>query len=434
MAGARGPTNGRWTPPHHDPDAAMRVAIVHHWWLSQRGGEAVVMALAQMYPDADLHLHVCDEALVRTALGPGYRGRIVQTFIGRLPGARRHYQKYLPLMPLACEQLDLSPYDLVLSIESGPAKGVVTRPDALHICYCNSPMRYVWDMYHEYRNRRGWLVRTLFPWVAHYLRLWDRASADRVDHFVANSAFVAARIRKFYRRDAHVVHPPVNVQDFSANQPRGRHYLVLGQLVPYKRVELAVRAFNELGLPLVVIGEGEEAAALKAIAHPNIRLLGRQPFDVVREQLQTCRALVFPGVEDFGIVPVEAMAAGAPVIAFARGGALETVVDGVTGCLFHEQTVEALKAAVERIESGALTIDPGVARQHAQEFTVARFKQEMQAHIEAALQAEALTGANVAAPRLSAVHRAEAPVVLRHADVDELAAKPHPLGRKRAAS
>jgi hypothetical protein len=192
--------------------------------LSNRGGEAVVSALAELYPDADLFVHVCDEALVRETLGPRFRGRIVQSFIARLPGARRHYQKYLPLMPLASEQLDLSAYDLVLSSESGPAKGVITRPDALHICYCHSPMRYVWDMYHDYRNGAGRVVRALWPPIAHYLRLWDRASADRVDAFVANSAFVAARVRKLYRRDAAVVHPPVDAIAFDPRQPRGDHY------------------------------------------------------------------------------------------------------------------------------------------------------------------------------------------------------------------
>ena len=376
----------------------MKVAIVHYWWLSNRGGEAVVKALVRMHPEADLFLHVCDEALVRAALGPGFRGRIVQTFIARLPGARRHYQKYLPLMPLALEQLDLTAYDLVLSSESGPAKGVVTRPDAVHICYCHSPMRYVWDLYPEYRNASGRIVRALFPFVAHYLRVWDRVAADRVDHFVANSAFVAARIRKFYRRDSRVVHPPVDVQAFDAGAVRGDHYLVLGQLVGYKRADLAVDAFNELGLPLTVIGEGEQFTLLKSRARPNVTLLGRQPFDVIRQHLQTCRALVFPGVEDFGIVPVEAMAAGAPVIAYARGGALETVVDGVTGCLFHEQTVAALKAAVEQIEWGDLAIDPAAARRHAHRFDVAVFEREMRALIDAAMR----PGAKVSPLRVAA--------------------------------
>jgi glycosyltransferase involved in cell wall biosynthesis len=364
----------------------MKIALVHYWWLSNRGGEAVVTALARLFPQADLYLHVADEALVRETLGPHWRGRVVQSFIARLPGARRHYQKYLPLMPLALEQLDLTPYDLVISSESGPAKGVITRPDAAHVCYCHSPMRYLWDLYAEYRGGAGALVRALYPPVAHYLRLWDHASAARVDHFVANSAFVASRIRKVYRRDARIVHPPVNVGALRADRLRGRHYLLLGQLVPYKRADLAVHAFNTLGLPLRVIGEGEQFAALRRIAGPTITLLGRQPTERVREELQSCRALVFPGVEDFGIVPVEAMAAGAPVIAYARGGALETVIDGVTGVLFHEQTVPALCAAVEAIEAGRVVIDPLVAHRHAAAFGVERFEREIRAEIDRALR------------------------------------------------
>ena len=399
----------------------MRVAIVHYWWLSNRGGEAVVSAFAQLYPEADLFVHVCDEMLVRETLGPRFRGRIEQTFIARLPGARKHYQKYLPLMPMASEQLDLSAYDLVISSESGPAKGVITRPDALHICYCHSPMRYVWDMYHDYRNSAGRVVRTLWPPIAHYLRLWDRASADRVDVFVANSAFVASRIRKLYRRDATVVHPPVDVLAFDPDQPRGDHYLLLGQLVRYKRAELAVQAFNELGLPLTVIGEGEQMAELQRLARPNVRMVGRQPFEVIRQQLQSCRALVFPGVEDFGIVPVEAMAAGAPVIAYARGGARETVRDGITGVWFDEQSVDALKVAVRRIESGALRFDPQVLHRHALAFDRARFLLEMQALIQRALR-EASAGVALAKP----------PVVFGHADVDEAAiqrGRAHGTGR-----
>ncbi len=364
----------------------MKVALVHYWWLSNRGGEAVMRALSEMYPQADVIVHVGDEALIRDTLGPGFQGRVVQSFISRLPGAKRHYQKYLPLMPLASEQLDLTAYDLVISSEAGPAKGVITRPDALHLCYCHSPMRYVWDMYHEYRASAGPVVRALFPLVAHYLRLWDRASADRVDHFVANAHFVAKRIHKFYRRGSTVIHPPVQADAFDPNQPREDFYLVLGQLVPYKRADLAVQAFTQLGLPLVVIGEGEQRDQLQRLAGPQVRLLGRQPFEVVKDHLQRCKALVFPGLEDFGIVPVEAMAAGAPVVAYGRGGALETVFDGRTGVHFAEQSVHSLVQAVQRIESG-LRFDPQSLHAHAKTFDTARFKAEMAALIEQQLRA-----------------------------------------------
>jgi glycosyltransferase involved in cell wall biosynthesis len=369
----------------------MKVAVVHYWWLSNRGGEAVVSALIELFPHADLFVHVCDEALVRETLGPNFKGRIITSFISRLPGAKRHYQKYLPFMPMALEQLDLSAYDLVISSESGPAKGVVTRPDAMHICYCHSPMRYVWDMYHEYVSRAGRLVRTLFPAIAHWLRVWDRVAADRVDVFVANSSFIAARIRKFYRREAEIIFPPVSTAAFSHEQPRGDYYLCLGQLVAYKRADIAVDAFNRLQLPLVVIGEGETFDELKARAGANVTFLGRQPFSVVKQHLEHCKGLIFPGVEDFGIVPVEAMASGAPVIAYGRGGALDTVVDGQTGILFHEQTVDALADAVRKVESGAVRFAPEVLRRHALGFDKEIFKQRIRALVERVMPA---AGAN----------------------------------------
>ncbi len=363
-----------------------KVAIVHYWWLSNRGGEAVVSAIAEMYPHADLFVHVCDEALVKETLGPNFKGRIVQSFISRLPGAAKHYQKYLPLMPMALEQLDLSEYDLVISCESGPAKGVITRPDALHVCYCNSPMRYVWDMYHSYLGDAGWLIRKLFPFVAHWLRIWDRASADRVDHFLANSTFIASRIRKFYRRESQVVFPPVNVKAFNHQRERSDFYLCLGQLVPYKRADMVVEVFTKLGLPLVVIGEGELFDRLSATAGPNVKMLGRQPFGVVKDHLERCKALVFPGLEDFGIVPVEAMASGAPVIAYGKGGALDTVVHGRTGVLFEEQSNACFEQAINDFTGGAYSFDPEVLRFHAATFDKSVFQKNLIEAVDAAWQ------------------------------------------------
>ena len=363
----------------------MKVAIIHYWWLSNRGGEAVCSALAEIYPNADLFIHVCNEEVVRKALPINFKGQIKTTFISRLPGAKKHYQKYLPLMPLALEQLDLSAYDLIISSESGPAKGVITRPDAVHICYCHSPMRYVWDMYHEYRKTAGRAIKSLFPFIAHYLRIWDRLSADRVDHFIANSKFITSRIKKFYRRDADVIYPPVNTTEFSHEQVRGDFYLCLGQLVPYKKADLAVDAFNKLGLPLVVVGEGELFEALKSRAGDNVTLMGRQPFPIIKDLLERCRGLIFPGVEDFGIVPVEAMAAGAPVIAYAKGGALETVIHGHTGVHFHEQSVDALMVAVQQVESGEFTFTPAQLHEHAAGFDKSVFKQKIKAFVDKAL-------------------------------------------------
>lgn len=363
----------------------MKVAIIHYWWMSNRGGEAVCSAIAELYPDADIFIHVCDEQVVRQALPANFKGNLYRTFISKLPKARKHYQKYLPLMPLALEQLDLSDYDLIISSESGPAKGVITRPDSVHICYCHSPMRYVWDMYHEYLSGAGRFVRTLFPVIAHWLRVWDRLSADRVDYFIANSTFVASRIRKFYRRESEIIYPPVNVSDFNPKLERSDFYLCLGQLVAYKRADMAVEAFNRLELPLVVVGEGELLEPLKKIAGPNVKLMGRQPFSVIQDLLQRCRGLIFPGIEDFGIVPVEAMAAGAPVVAYGKGGALDTVIHGKTGILFHEQSVEALIEAVGRLEHGEFDFSPSEMHLHAQGFAKPVFQRNIKAFVDKAL-------------------------------------------------
>ena len=363
----------------------MKVAIVHYWWLSNRGGEAVCSTLVELFPKADIFLHVCNEEVVRQSLPENFTGNIHTTFISRLPGAKRHYQKYLPLMPLALEQLDLTPYDLVISSESGPAKGVITRPDALHVCYCHSPMRYVWDMYHQYLASAGPIVRALYPLIAHRLLMWDRLSADRVDYFIANSSFIASRIRKYYRRESEIIFPPVNTSEFSHQAERGDFYLCLGQLVAYKRADLAVEAFNRLGLPLVVVGEGELFEGLQAKAGANVRLMGRQPFPVIKDLLQRCRGLIFPGMEDFGIVPVEAMAAGAPVIAYGKGGALETVIHGKTGILFHEQTVDALVHAVQQLENGEFTFSPALLHEHAAAFDKNIFQRRVKGFIDRAL-------------------------------------------------
>lgn len=369
----------------------MKVAILHYWWVTERGGEAVVKAITELYPDADLYLHVYDKEVLRKSIGESFKGSIKTTFISKLPGATKHYQKYLPLMPLALEQLDLTEYDLIISSESGPAKGVITRPDALHVCYCHSPMRYVWDMYHDYLQGAGRIIRLLFPLVAHWLRVWDRASADRVDFFIANSTFVSSRIRKFYRRESEVLFPPVNVRLFDHTRQRENFYLYLGQLVPYKRADLVVDAFNQLDLPLVIIGEGELYEEIKSKGKPNIKVLGRQSFEVVKDHLERCKALVFPGLEDFGIVPVEAMAAGAPVIAYKKGGVMDTVIEGKTGVLFDEQSVEELKSAILKVENSVVLFEASVLKAHAVQFEKAVFQQKLKEFIDHKLQ---LTASN----------------------------------------
>jgi glycosyltransferase involved in cell wall biosynthesis len=349
----------------------MKIAIVHYWITSWRGGEKVLEALVKRFPDADVYTHVYDPEVV--AASPLAGKTIRTTFIHRLPFAKRLYQKYLPLMPIALEQLDLSGYDLVISTESGPAKGVIVPPETAHICYCFTPMRYVWDMYHEYLAHAGWFTRLMMRPMIHYLRLWDRLSADRVDHFLADSAFVAKRINKFYRREAEVLYPPIEIDEFQLSETHEGFYLIVGALVRYKKADLAVRAFNQLGLPLVVIGDGELFDEIRATAGPNVKVLGRRSRAEILDHYRRCKALLFPGVEDFGIVPLEAMATGKPVIAYGRGGALETVIDGVTGLHFHEQTEAGLKAAVQRIESDEARFDATAIRAHAASFDIAHF-------------------------------------------------------------
>ena len=288
-------------------------------------------------------------------------------------------------MPRALEEIDLTGYDLVISSEAGPAKGVIAPPDAPHLCYCHSPMRYLWDQYHVYRDGAGALTRALMPVLAHRLRQWDVTSAARVDGFAANSTHVAARVSKYWRRAADIVPPPVAVADF-APAPRaglGDFYLWAGELAPYKRPDLAVEAFTRTGQKLVVIGGPEKTRkALAAQAGPNVTFLGQVPFDVLKDHMARCRALIFPGEEDFGIVPVEVMASGRPVIAYGRGGALDTVIDGETGLLFRTQSVEALIDAVERFEaSGLADADPAALVAHAAHFDEAAFRRGITASL-----------------------------------------------------
>ncbi len=352
----------------------MRVALVHYWLVGMRGGEKVLEALCELFPEADIYTHVHDAESISATIN---RHRIHTSFIAGLPRAKRWYQRYLPFMPLALEQFDLRGYDLVISSESGPAKGVIVAPDATHICYCHSPMRYLWDMYHDYLDQVGPVTRLLMRPLLHRMRMWDVTSAARVDHFIANSAWVAARIRKYWRREAEVIPPPVETRDFAPSAERGDFYLCVGQLVGYKRVDLAVEAFRRLDRRLVVIGEGEQSRRLRETASPNVEFLGWQSFASIRDHYARCRALIFPGVEDFGIVPVEAMASGRPVIAYRKGGALESVREDVTGLFFDAQTPEALAAAVRRFEEREASFDAERIVAHARGFDREVFKQRI---------------------------------------------------------
>jgi glycosyltransferase involved in cell wall biosynthesis len=360
-----------------------RVAIVHYWFVAHRGGERVVESIASMFPQADLFSLVVDPESLPASL----RARSIHTsFLQNIPGIRRWHRRFLPLYPLALEQFDLSSYDLVLTSESGPAKGVLTSASTCHVCYCHSPMRYLWDFYHHYKNGGsfGALSRPFFTLASHYLRLWDSASADRVDYFAANSRNVASRIRKHYRRDSRVIYPPVNIHAGYLADQTGDYYLAVSQLVDYKRIDLAIAACNRLGRHLHIVGSGEQYSRLRKLAGSSIHFLGALSDAELHKQYAHCRALLFPGEEDFGIVPVEALSFGRPVIAFARGGVTESVrgfcagspaaPENSSGIFFREQSVDALIHAIQEFERVEHVFSPFLIRQQAERFSPEQFQ------------------------------------------------------------
>ncbi len=357
----------------------MKTAIVVDWLTQMGGAERVVLAIKELFPEAPIYATVYNPDTVDRV----FHDMDVRTsFIQRLPGAKKSYQKYLPLMPTAVEQFDLSEFDLVISSSSSMAKGILTRAETVHVCYCHTPMRYAWDFYHEYLNGPdvGWLKRKVIPWLMNYIRMWDRLTADRVDYFIANSETVARRIKKHYHRDSVVINPPVEASFFTPGDIDEDYFLVISRLVPYKRVDMAIQACNELGLPLRVIGTGPEFDRLKAMAGPTVKMMGRLSEEEIKTHYSQCRAFLFPGEEDFGITPLEAQASGRPVIAFGKGGALETVVDGKTGLFFAEQTVDSLKSSIKRFEN--TSFDRQVIRQHAEKYDKVSFQEAFKSFLD----------------------------------------------------
>lgn len=351
----------------------MRVALVHDYLNQMGGGEKTLLALAQIFPGAPIYTSIYEPSRVDNA----FRSLDIRTsFMQGLPFVKRHHQPFLPLYPFAMESFDLRDYDLVLSDSSAFAKGIVTRPETTHICYCHTPMRWAWN-FEDYieRERIGRMGRlALAPFIS-WLRLWDYASAARVDAYIANSPVVAARIAKYYRRESVIIPPPVDVTRFQVSTRREDYFLVTSRLVPYKRIDLAVRAFTKLGLPLRIVGSGRDEASLRKMAGPNVRFMGRLSDEQVREQMAGCRAFIFPGEEDFGITPVEAQACGKPVIAYGAGGALSTVIEGATGLFFREQTPEALAEVVSNFRDEQF--HPLTIRRHAEQFDTARFAERL---------------------------------------------------------
>jgi glycosyltransferase involved in cell wall biosynthesis len=364
----------------------MKVAIVHEWLVTYAGSEKVLEAMLAEFPEADVFTLIDflpeeDGAVI----GP----RVVQTsFLQRLPFVKHAYRHLLALMPLAVEQFDLSKYDLIISNSHSVAKGAITGPDQLHICYCYSPMRYAWDLQSQYlresgldRGVRGLVARL----VLHRMRMWDARTAPGVDHFIACSEYVGRRIRSVYRRPSDVIYPNVAVEDFSiGGGERGDFYMTSSRMVPYKKINLIVEAFTRMpDRKLVVIGDGPQFKSVQAIAGENVRLLGYQPFPVLLQHLQRAKAFIFAAEEDFGLAPLEAQACGTPVLAFAKGGALETVVDEVTGLHFHEQSASAICDVVERFEALPWDFDPTQLRAHAERFSTRRFRQQFRQYVEA---------------------------------------------------
>jgi glycosyltransferase involved in cell wall biosynthesis len=359
----------------------MKVALVHDYLNQMGGAERVVLALHEIFPEAPIYTSIYDPGRVDTA----FQSIDIRTsFMQKLPLVKKHHQPFLPFYPFAMERLDLHGYDLILSSSSAFGKGVITRPETMHICYCHTPMRWCWN-YDEYvqRERLGSIARNILPFFITGLRVWDQTSSMRVDHFIANSPVVADRIRKYYRRDAVVIPPPVEARRFTfdATTRAEEYFLIVSRFMPYKRIDLAIEACNRLQLPLVIIGSGRDENRLKSIAGPTIRLMGRLSDEEVLHYYAHCRAFILPGEEDFGITPLEAQASGRPVIAYAAGGALASVIDSVTGTFFQKQTVESLAEVLESFDERRY--DPQTIRNHALEFDKPRFHRRILQFIEA---------------------------------------------------
>jgi glycosyltransferase involved in cell wall biosynthesis len=364
-----------------------QIAIVHEWTVRYAGSERVVAGMLETFPKADLYTIVHKSEGLR---GTPLDDVAVQTsFIQSLPRASEKYHIYLPFMPLAVEQFDLRPYDFVLSSSHAVAKGVLTRSDQLHVSYTHTPIRYAWDLYLDYlaeggmdRGIKGWLARM----VLHYLRIWDSCASNRVDAYLANSYYIGRRINKLYHRPARVIYPPVDVERYRPDAQREEFFVAASRFVPYKRMNLIIEAFTRIGKPLVVIGGGPELAKAQHIAGPNVKLLGYQPDKVVVDYLQRAKAFVFAADEDFGIAPVEAQAAGCPVIAYGRGGVLETIIgwptNNATGVFFDTQTSEALETAVKVFEDHEDDFKPEVCRRNAERFGQERFQRELRTTVE----------------------------------------------------
>lgn len=373
----------------------MKAAIVHHWFVSHGGGERVVEAMARVFPEADIFTLLTGPQFTSDTLNPAEFHR---SFLSRVPFSSRFHRQLLPLYPLAVETLDLRGYDLVISSDAGPVKGVITGPDTVHLCYCHSPMRYLWNQYQDYYDQLPWLAKVPFALASHYVRCWDYAAAQRVNGFLANSENVAARIRQYYGRSSEVLYPPVDTHRGAIASDHGDHYLSVGRLVGYKRIGLLIEACNYLQLPLRIVGTGPEEARLRDLAGPTVQFLGHVNANRLWEEYAHCRALLVAADEDFGIVSVEAQACGRPVIAFGKGGSLETVLsdrrvcpdEQPTGIFFFEQSPRALMNAIREFEATEQRFIPSAIREWTRKFDARRFERRLQEIAEDSLESKLL--------------------------------------------
>lgn len=357
----------------------MKIALIHDWLPFMGGAERVLINFLEMYPEAPIYTTIANKDKLDNPLKDA---EIITSSLQRGKKNVENHRKLFPFMPTAVESFNLNEFDIVLSSSSSVAKAVITNPNTMHICYCHSPMRYGWEFSYEYAGKMAGgskLKKKVLGYFLSIMRLWDNVSSDRVDFFIANSENVARRIWKHYRRESVVIHPPVRCSLFKPCDVDEDYFLILSRLQEYKRIDVAVEAFNKNGLPLVIIGDGPEREKLEKIANSNIKFLGRQSDDVIKEYYAKCRAFIFPGEEDFGITPLEAQACGRPVIAYGKGGALETVVNNLTGVFFEEQTATSLNEAIEKFNE--MKFDKNEIRKHAETFDESIFKVKMQNYI-----------------------------------------------------
>lgn len=351
----------------------LKVALVHDWLVSEGGAEQVLRCFHEVWPDAPIYTLVYNE---KKAPAWTRECDIRTTYIQNWPGGRTHHKLLLSFMPKAWESLNLTEYDLVISSCASCCKGVITRPDALHVCYCHSPIRYVWDLYYDYLDGASILKRTFMPHLIHDVRMWDFQAAQRVDRFISNSDYVGKRIAKFYRRESTTIYPGIHLPEGEVSEERGDYYFVLSRFVGYKRIDIAIEACNKLGRKLIVAGSGgEEEERLRAMAGPTVEFVGRVSDEQLAYYYGHAKAFLFPGIEDFGLTPLEAMAGGSPVLAYGEGGALETVIDGETGLFFYEQSSSALIACIEEFERSVFSSSRCKAQ--AENFSREKFKQSI---------------------------------------------------------